>query len=652
MTLSVDDFGEGFGLAAQVDEKIEARRICEYMQTSLKSLLDALETAPKRAIRQLEVMGEDERRKVVYEWNQTEAEYRADACVHELFEEQVRKRPEAVAVVSEEAWVTYEELNRRANRLAHYLREEGVGPDSRVGIGVERGIEMMVGLLGILKAGGAYVPLDPTYPQERLSYMVKDSEPVVVLTQKHLAGMFAGMGVRIIDIEDSGEWEQRPERDLERGSVGLNPGHLAYVIYTSGSTGIPKGVAVQHRSLCNTILATSRPLQLQVEDRTALVSGQAFDISLWELLTAPTVGGAVEIWKREQLLDVDKATGRMSGVTVLHAVPTLMRELVSGAIKSGNGQQVRVALTGGDQVPGSLIQDMKEVFHRAVIGILYGPTETAILAASFECERGKTETNAAIGRPIANARIYILDEEGEPVPVGVAGELYIGGAGVARGYWNRPKLTAERFVADPYVGDGKARMYRTGDLGRWLEDGNIEFMGLDDFQVKIRGYRIELGEIEARLAEHEGVKEAVVVAREEEGDKRLVAYYTTEASEEAGAEQLRAHVSAKLPEYMVPAAYVRLEKLPLTPNGKLDRKALPKPEEDAYAMRRYEEPEGEVERAIAAVWQEVLKVERVGRHDDFFVLGGHSLMAMQVIARIRYADEEERGRAGELRRRG
>ncbi len=589
-----------------------------------------------------------ERERVLYEWNETEGEYPREKCVHELLEEQAGKTPEAVAVVCGEEELSYGELNRRANQLAHYLRELGVKPEERVGICVERSVEMVVGVVGVLKAGGAYVPLDPGYPAERLRYMIEDSAPVVLLTQGHLEKWWAGMGdsVRVLDLGSaSPPWREHAESSPARDGIGADPQHLAYVIYTSGSTGTPKGVMVTHRNLSNLMYWHCHAFGLDIGQRSSSVAGLGFDAAAWEiwpalcagailLLLPPTVGDGNDVehllsWWKSQYLDVS-------------FLPTPIAEI---AFHFGiTNPTLRVLLVGGDCLYG-----VPKIPLSFCLINNYGPTEATVVAAS-----GAIETSAAsisIGRPIANTRIYILDGQGEPVAVGVVGEIYIGGSGVARGYWKRPELTAEKFLEDPFREDGKGRMYRTGDLGRWLGDGDIEFVGRNDFQVKVRGYRIELGEIEARLREREGVGEAVVVAREDRvGEKRLVAYYTRAAAgdreqeqEVVGAEQLRLYLSSSLPEYMVPAAYVGMERMPLTANGKLDRKALPAPEGDAYVVREYEEPEGEMEESLAGIWAEVLHVERVGRQDNFFELGGHSLLAVRVIARVREALKVEVG---------
>ena len=626
LTLSLSEAGDGIaGSFTYATALFDSETIERWLGYWVR-LLEGMAADETQAVERIALLSGAERQRVLVEWNATAAEYPADKCIHELFEAQARQRPAAVAVVHGDRQLTYGELNARANRLAHHLRGLGVKPDGRVAICVERGLEMVVGLLAILKAGVAYVPLDPAYPRERLAFMLEDSAPGALLTDAASRAAVADCGgdLPAIDlVADAALWAGRPESNP--GRAGLTPGHLAYVIYTSGSTGKPKGVMVEHRNFTNLIHWHCAAFGLEPGMSSSAAAGFSFDASAWEIWPVLCAGGilavppttaardpqALTAWWEHQPLDVS-------------FLPTPVAEfaLARGSVNP----HLQTLLTGGDR-----LRQLPEMLPFSLVNN-YGPTETTVVATSGRLKPGASIVS--IGRPISNTRIYILDGQGEPVPIGVAGELYIGGAGVARGYLNRPELTAERFVADPFAGKPGARMYRTGDLGRWLADGNIEFLGRNDFQVKIRGFRIELGEIEARLLEHAGVREAVVLAREDSaGDKRLVAYYT--GGEELGAEALRAHLAASLPDYMVPAAYVRLDALPLTPNGKLDRKALPAPDGAAYASRRYEAPRGEVEETLARLWAELLKVERVGRHDNFFELGGHSLLAAQLVGALR-----------------
>ncbi|HEX6912704.1 MAG TPA: amino acid adenylation domain-containing protein [Longimicrobium sp.] len=601
----------------------------------LRRVLEQMAADETRCVDGLDLLPGAERHRVLEAWNATETEYPRHACLHTLFEAQAERTPDAVAVVFGHRALSYGELNRRANRLAHRLRELGVGPDARVAICVERGLEMVVGVLGALKAGGGYVPLDPGYPVERLRYMLADSAPAVVLTQAAIAGgeagLFDGLGVQVLAL-DLPQWNDQPATNPAPGALG--PDHLAYVIYTSGSTGAPKGVMVPHRAVVNRLAWGREAWGRRADEVVFQSTSLSFDVSLWELFRPLTAGGRVVLarLRREEDFRHLPTPLRRHGVTRAHFVPSLLQHFLDmdGAEGCTALEQVVCA---GEPLPPALLRRVREALPGVQVSNLYGPSEAASSVAFVGCPAAPEGTSVPIGRPTGNARVYVLDGTGAPVPVGVAGELFIGGAGLARGYQGRPALTAERFVPDPF-GPAGARLYRTGDLARWRPDGTIEFLGRNDFQVKVRGFRIELGEIEARLAEHPGVAEAVVSVRgDAAGDPRLVAYWTGDAATDAQA--LRTHLGERLPEHMVPAAYVRLEAMPLTPNGKLDRKALPAPEGDAYARRGYEAPEGETEQALAEIWSELLGVERVGRWDNFFELGGHSLLIVKLIERMR-----------------
>ncbi|HEV7367535.1 amino acid adenylation domain-containing protein, partial [Arenibaculum sp.] len=609
------------------------RETVERFGGYLRRALEEMAADPERSAAALPLLSQEERHRLLVEWNDTAATYPQERCVHELFEAQAARDPQAVAVAFEGATLSYGELNARANRLAHRLRALGVKPDDRVAICVERSLEMIVGLLAILKAGGAYVPLDPAYPAERLAFMLQDGAPVAALThgpaRAVLDAAMAGLETPppVLDLEED---EAAPDADLR--VPGLTSRNLAYVIYTSGSTGTPKGVMIEHRNAVNYLVWSDRSYYGGPDGGSPTLHSIAFD-GLVTTLFGPLVAG--------QVLDV-LASGTETRTVALRGsrgAPYALIKLTPSHLKllnfelgaHGGPCPTSALMIGGEALVPADVAYWQDRFPGVRLINHFGPTEATVGCATFEIAspvRGLA--SIPIGRPIANTRLYLLDERMEPVPTGVAGEIHIGGAGVARGYLNRPELTAERFVASPFV-DGD-RLYKTGDLGRWLPDGNIEFLGRNDFQVKIRGFRIELGEIEARLLEHPGVREAVVLAREDQpGEKRLVAYTTGETD----LASLRRHLSSTLPEHMVPAAYVRLDALPLTPNGKLDRKALPAPDGDAFTVQAYEAPSGPVEEALARIWAEVLGLERVGRHDDFFDLGGHSLLAVRVLERMR-----------------
>ena len=613
---------------------------------SFERVLAAMVVDDAQRIGHLSLLSATERHQVLVEFNATKAPYPSEQLVHQLFEEQVVRNPQATAVVYEDEELSYAELNARANQLAHHLIGLGVGPDDRVAICVERSLEMVVGLLGILKAGGAYVPLDPSYPAERLAYMLLDSAPVALLTQVAVRESLPAVKVPLIVLDgeqDLSTLTKQPDHNPDPLTLGgLNSHHLAYVIYTSGSTGTPKGVMVEHANVSRLFAATEHWFGFNSTDVWALFHSFAFDFSVWEIWGALLYGGRLVIVPALCTRAPEEFYGLLcrEGVTVLNQTPSAFRQLIGVQSQSEALHTLRHIIFGGEALELRMLAPWLKCNdpERTRLINMYGITEITVHATYRHITGADVlaEHGSVIGKAIPGLQIYLLDWQRQPVPVGVTGELYIGGVQVARGYLNRPELTAERFIADPFGADPDARMYKTGDLGRWLADGNIEYLGRNDFQVKIRGFRIELGEIEAKLAEHEGVREAVVIAREDSpGQKHLVAYVVVQAGVKLSAAELRSHLAGLLPEYMVPSAFVNLEGLPLTPNGKLDRRALPAPGLDAVVTRRYEAPQGVVETAIARVWQELLNLDRVGRHDHFFELGGHSLMVISLIERLR-----------------
>ncbi|PYI95249.1 MAG: non-ribosomal peptide synthetase [Verrucomicrobia bacterium] len=593
-------------------------------------LLEGIAEDAQQRVWELPLLGEAERRQVVEEWNQTEGWYPRDKTIVELFEEQVEKTPERVAVVYEGESLSYGELNRRANQLARRLRGWGVGPEQLVGLCMKRSLEMVVGLMGVLKAGGAYVPLEPDYPRERLEFMVRDTGLKVVLSEERNRKAVEGEGLRVLSLDT--EWGEVAAESGEGIKSGAQPENLAYVIYTSGSTGKPKGVEIEHRAIVNFLWSMRTKPGMTKEDVLLAITTLSFDIAGLELYLPLTVGGRTVIASREEILDAPTICDLLvsSRATVMQATPAMWRMLIEAGWKGNPELKV---LCGGEACSRELATQLLR--RSGSVWNMYGPTETTIWSAVHKIT-SENQDPIVIGRPIANTQIYILDRALNPVPVGVSGELHIGGVGLARGYLHRAELTAEKFVADPFAKEIRAQLYKTGDLARYRADGVIEYLGRIDHQVKIRGFRIELGEIEAVLAEHHGVSESVVLAREDApGHKRLVAYVVAEKQAAPMVTELRNWVKGRLPEYMVPAALVMLQAIPVTQNGKVDRRALPVPDSVRPELEQgYLAPRTPEEEILARIWAEVLKLERVGVHDNFFELGGHSLLATQVISRI------------------
>ncbi|HEV3052326.1 MAG TPA: amino acid adenylation domain-containing protein, partial [Longimicrobium sp.] len=595
----------------------------------LERVLEQVSADADVRLSRLELLGEAEREQVLGTWNDTAREYGAPPA-HALFAEWARRAPEAVALLDGREVVTYGELDRRASVLARELRGLGVGLETPVGLCMERTSELLVGVLGIWKAGGAYVPLDPAYPAERLGWIIRDAALPVVVATTGTAGVLPEHGATLVRVDLLPDTAPDSAVDVAP-EVPASDAGLAYVIYTSGSTGTPKGVLVQHGSLSNLLSATREAFGIVEGDVMPALASYAFDIWLFEALLPLTSGAAVRLVERERVLDVPALVDEIADATLVHAVPALMRQLVQTERETPRLRRLRRAFVGGDRVPADLLAEMRETLSRAETHVLYGPTEGTILASTHPVPEDGIVEGHPIGRPLGNVRLYVCDAFGSPQPAGVPGELLIGGAGVTRGYLGRAAMTAEYFIPDPFSVDGGARLYRTGDRARWQADGTLEYLGRLDFQVKVRGFRIELGEIEAVLRQHESVIDCVVLAREDvPGDRRLVAYVVGEARAEA----LRAHMGQSLPEYMVPGAFVVLDRLPLTANGKVDRKALPAPDL-ASAEDRYVAPRTPVEEVLAGIGAQVLGLERAGVTESFFESGGHSLLATRVVSRVR-----------------
>ncbi|MBD2441548.1 non-ribosomal peptide synthetase, partial [Nostoc sp. FACHB-110] len=600
-------------------------------------LLATIVSNPHQRVGELAFLSESELHQLLVEWNDTQAEYPIDKSIHQLFEEQVARTPDAVAVVWENQQLTYQQLNTQANQLAHYLQSLGVKADTLVGICVERSLEMVVGLLGILKAGGAYVPLDPEYPLERLTFMLEDAQVPVLLTQQKLVAKLPQHQAHLVYLDtDVQEFAQASEINP---ASEVKPANLAYVLYTSGSTGRPKAVAIEHHSPVALVSWAQEVFTASELSGVLASTSICFDLSVFELFVTLSLGGKVILAQNALHLSTISTA---SQVTLINTVPSAIAGLIRDNSLPPHLCTVNLA---GEALQNQLVQQIYQHSPVERVFNLYGPSEDTTYSTFSLIEKG-TSSSPTIGRPISNTQIYILDSNLQPVPIGVPGELHIGGAGLARGYLHRSELTQEKFIPNPFINSkfkipyGKAslqnsKLYKTGDLARYLPDGNIEYLGRIDNQVKIRGFRIELGEIEALLSQYPHVQANCVIVREDHpGDKRLVAYLVASTDCQPKISELRQYLKARLPEYMIPTAFVILESLPLTPNGKVDRLSLPAPELDPDLLEQFIAPRTQIEKTLALIWLQILKLERVGIHNNFFELGGHSLLATQVISRL------------------
>ena len=634
LSLSIDDFGEGFSLTAKVDETINPERICSFMVCALESLVTALEKKPQTPLFELDILPHAERNQLLVEWNPAASTLPKDRCVHELFEEQAALRPNAAAVVFEDEILTYAELNARANQLAYTLRTRGVKADEAVAVALDRSPEVVIALLAILKAGGVYLPLDPDYPFDRLRFMLEDSGAQIMITKETLRERLPFKVKHTICLDTVQEFltiqlDSNP-------NFHVSAKDLAYVIYTSGSTGKPKGVAVEHRSIalhCHTVKAC---FELTPQDRVLQFASLSFDSSLAQMLP-PLSAGAAIILPQPRLHSPEKldACLRKQGVTVMHLTPSFF-SLWSLSCQGNLAPSLRLINSGGDVLPpGSL--KVCESWYRPGLRLVnsYGPTEATITATMYDIPKGLTGPYVPIGRPLLHRTVYVLDKQLQPTPIGVAGELHIGGPCLARGYLNQSELTAEKFISDPFSSEPGARLYKTGDLVRYRSDGNLEFLGRLDNQVKIRGFRIELGEIETALRSHSNISDAIVMRWEDEpGLEKLVAYVVGQNDLKASQEELRTFLRSTLPHFMIPSVFVVLEKMPLTPNGKINRNALPHPGTTVLKKTAYTAPRDTVEKQLVEIWEEVLGVHPIGIYDNFFDIGGHSLLAVKLLLKI------------------
>ena len=608
----------------------------DRMSDHFQNLLAEIVANPDKPVSRLSFLSEAERRQLLEEFNDTDADYPSLTCIHQAFQEQAQARPQAVALEFEDREVTYAELDARANRLAQYLRKLDVGAGVLVGVCLERSVEEIVGLLGILKAGGAYLPLDAECPKQRLSFMLDDTQAPVILTSSRSAEALPEYRGKVIRLD--ADWETIAGQPDSPPVDETGPDDLAYVMYTSGSTGKPKGVGVVHRGIVRLVKGVSY-VDLGPEETFMRLSPLSFDASTFELWASLLGGGKLVIFP-PQLPSVGRL-GRFiqqSGVTTLFLTTALFHQQVDFDLKHLSG--VRQLLTGGESLcPARARKALSRLDGCRLINC-YGPTEnSAFTSRHVMTSPEQVGQSVSIGRPVPNTRVYVLDRHLEPVPIGVPGELCTSGDGLARGYLNRPELTAERFVPDPFCGDNGGLLYKTGDLARWLPDGRLEFLGRVDHQVKVRGFRIELGEIESVLPQHEAVREAVVQAHEDAtGQKQLVAYVVANGNGSFALEELRGFLQGRLPKYMVPSLFVKMDALPRTTGGKVDRKALPEPDGARPELEKpYLAPRTENERVLAEIWSEVLGIDRVGVHDNFFELGGASLKSLRIVAKAEEA---------------
>ncbi len=630
ITLTASEAGKEILLNIEYCIKLFNKDTIGRMGRHYENIIKKVTENPDSELRLIDIITEEERHQILLEFNDTEAEYPKNKTIHQLFEEQEKKTSNSVAVMYEDKHLTYRELNEKANQLARILRDKGAGPESIVGIMAERSLEMIVGILGILKAGGAYLPIDPEYPQERIEYMLEDSGAQLLLTQSWLIDNIKTSKESII-LDD----ENLYKGDKENLSHSDNPNDLAYVIYTSGTTGKPKGAMIEHNSAINTLRDIYNNYPIAENESYLLKTAYTFDVSVSELFGWIFGAAKLVILKAKAEKDPYEIVNSIEKYRITHInfVPSMFNMFLEilDISKWNKMSSLKYIMIAGEAITKELVREIGKISTDAIFVNLYGPTEAAIYATGYKLNCDDRYIKVPIGKPIANTKVYIVDKSSNLQPIGVAGELCIAGDGLARGYLNSPKLTAEKFVDNPFRQG--TRMYRTGDLARWLPDGNIEFLGRIDHQVKIRGYRIELGEIENKLVEHGDIKETVVVAKDDNsGGKYLCAYVAAEKM--LTVTELREYLAKDLPDYMIPSYFMQMDKLPLTSNGKIDRKALPEPDNSVSTGTEYEAPRNEIEEKLVEIWKEVLYVEKIGINDSFFELGGHSLKATSLSAKI------------------
>lgn len=637
LALSAADTQEALLVSLEYNTDLFEATTIQRMLDHYRALLDGIAEDPEQRLMDLPLLAEGERHQLLFEWNDTRSDDDGDLCVHELFEAQVRRTPDSVAVMSGDEQLTYRTLNQRANQLAHYLRTIGVGTDAPVALCVDRSPELVIGLFGILKAGAGVVPIEPAYPSHRQAFMLTDCGAPVLVTRRSLLARLPECAAKTVCLDV--DWRVIAEHSPREPIRQAGGADVAYLIYTSGTTDRAKAVVVEHRNLASVLRASQAQFGFTAGDVMPCMASLSFDIAFFELFNPLIVGGTTILLAHEPALDLDRLLELFDRVTVIHAVPGLMRQIVDalkpvGSPPAHTHGHPRMIFVGGDLVSPALLQQLAQIFPRSTIRVLYGPTEATIICASHSHSSGRDHGKHLIGRPLNNAIVRLYDRRRNPAAIGMPAEIYIGGAGVSRGYLNRPDLTSEKYVAI----DGQ-RFYRTGDCARYLPDGTIEFIGRLYDQVKIRGYRVELGEVEAVLGRHAAVREAVVVADEDATrERRLIAYLVPSRECAIAVDEIRRFLRDRVPAYMIPSAFTILETLPLTANGKIDRRALPavhcSTPGDAGC---FVAPRSPLERQLTGIWTTALGLERVGVEDNFFDVGGHSLLATQVISRVREA---------------
>lgn len=639
LSLDVSEDADGISISFEYATDLFAPSTIERMLAHYENLLAGIVADPALRVADLSLLSEPERHQLLVEWNSDRVDVPKEACIHHLFEAQAAKTPDAIAAEFRGEQLTYHELNARANQLAHYLRKQGVGPEVLVGISVERSLEMLAAIFGVLKAGGGYVPLDPNYPRDRIAFMIEDAALPLVITQQHLVNEISVNNAQLLCIDS--DWEVFARESDANPIANVDAGNVAFVIYTSGSTGNPKGVAIEHRSLVHFTCAATKVYGITRDDRMLQFASLSFDMSAEEIYLSLTNGAAL-VLRTDDMISSPQDFLRFCeerGVSILD-LPTAYWHELADALADEQltmPEGVRLVIIGGEKASADRFAAWHQrVGDRIRLVNTYGPTETTIVVTTWDLNSRQDNQSGAIpiGRPIANTALYVLDKSLRPVPIGVAGELYVGGPGVTRGYLNRPDLTAERFIRNPFSDDPNDRLYKTGDVVSYRANGILDFLGRVDNQIKIRGFRVELGEIEQALRSHEGVNDCVVVLREDH-DNRLVAYVVAEEGAPPAASELRNLLRGKLPSYMVPALFEMIDALPLMPNGKINRSALPEPQSQPEIDETFVAPSTPLEELLATAWRQVLNLERVGVHDDFFDLGGHSLLAAKVVSIVR-----------------